>query len=344
MQKYKQLQELVFSLSNKSGVAGEEFAAAEAVKTELAKYMPVSIDVLGNIAGTTKGEGTHILLDAHVDQIGMIVTSIDDDGFIKVDKCGGMDIRILAAHEVTVWGIKPLFGIITSTPPHLAQKEDSKNAKGFDEIAIDIGLSQKKASEFVRPGDRVTLNGKQMRLLGNRICSPALDDRAGVASILRCLQILEGKKHKCRLSVLFSVQEETGGSGAHTGGYSAAADESIAVDVSFGMAPGMPREKCADLGKGTMIGVSPVLDCKMSRTLENLAKEKNIPYQIEVMGGRTGTNADEIQLSGSGTKMALLSIPLKNMHTSIEIIDLEDVESTARLMAEYIVERGGADE
>lgn len=343
MPNYKALQELIFALSDTNGVSGDESAPAEMAGKELAKYMPVTIDALGNISGKTAGAGTHILLDAHMDQIGMIVTAVDEDGFVKIDKCGGMDIRVLAAHEVTVWGKEPLFGVITSTPPHLTQKEDGKKAKGFDEIAIDIGLPGKKASELVHPGDRVTLNSKQMRLMNNRICSPALDDRAGMAAILRCLQILKDKKHQCQLSVLFSVQEETGGSGAQTGGFTAAADESIAVDVSFAMAPGMPREKCADLGKGTMIGLSPVLDHKMSTTLEQVAKDKNIPYQLEVMGGKTGTNADMIQVAGTGTPSALLSIPLKNMHTGVEMLDLADVESTARLMAEYILERGGAD-
>ena len=342
MPTFEKLESLIFGLTAETGAAGSEQAAAAYAKKKLSKYMPVSIDPLGSVRGELEGNGPHILLDAHIDQIGMIVTSIDDDGFLKVDKCGGMDIRILAAHEVTVWGKKPLFGVVTSTPPHLAKKEDDKKAKGFDEIAIDIGLPKEKAAELVRLGDRVTLNGKPKRLLGNRICGPCLDDRAGVASILRCLEILKDKKHNCHISVLFSVQEETGGSGAQTGGFSAAADESIAVDVSFAMAPDMRREACADLGKGPMLGISPTLDDEMGKTLEKIAKTKNIPFQFEIMGGRTGTNADEIQVSGKGTKMALLSIPLKNMHTSIEMLDLEDVENLAKLMAEYILERGGA--
>ncbi len=339
MPTFEKLQSLIFALTNEMGAAGIELAAATLAKNELEKFMPASIDALGSVKGELDGTGVHILLDAHIDQISMIVTSIDDCGFLKFDKCGGMDIRVLAAHEVTVWGKQPLFGVVTSIPPHLSKKDDDKKAKAFDEIAIDIGLSKEKASELVHLGDRVTLRAKQKRLLGNKICCPALDDRAGVASILRCLEILKDKKHNCKLSVLFSVQEETGGCGAHVGGFSASADESIAVDVSFAMAPDMQREKCADIGKGPMLGISPTLDYEMGRTLEKIAKAKSIPYQLEIMGGRTGTNADEIQISGRGTKMALLSIPLKNMHTSIEILDLEDVENLARMMAEYILER-----
>ncbi len=340
MSEYKQMQDLIFNLSQANATVGGALTTYEVAKKELSKYMPVSVDAIGNVIGELPGSGLHILLDAHIDRIGMIVTAVDDGGFVKVDKCGGMDIRILAAHEVTVWGKKPLFGVVTSTPPHLARKNDAGKAKDFDEIAIDVGLSKLEAAALICPGDRVTLNGKQQRLLGSRICSPALDDTAGVASVLRCLELIKDKKHNCQISVLFSAQEETGGSGAHVGGYTAAAQESIAVDVSFAHAPDMHREKCGEMGKGTMIGISPILDHEMEKTLEKIAKANKIPMQLEVMGGKTGTNADSIQLSRGGTKMVLLSIPLKNMHTSIEIIDLQDVESTARLMAEYILERG----
>ncbi|HOO26488.1 MAG TPA: M42 family peptidase, partial [Clostridiales bacterium] len=108
----------------------------------------------------------------------------------------------------------------------------------------------------------------------------------------------------------------------------------------FACAPSIPAEKCAKLGGGTMIGISPVLDRKISKKLENIAKEKGIDYQLEVMGGRTGTNADSIQNVAEGVKMGLLSIPLRNMHTAVELVDLHDIECTARLMAEYILQRG----
>ncbi len=339
---YEKLKALVEGLSKENGPSGNEYVAAEYAKNKLEEYMPVSVDALGNIRGENSGRGIHILLDAHIDQIGMIVTSIDETGFLMVDKCGGMDIRILAAHEVTVWGKQPIFGVVTSTPPHLSKKEDEKRAKSFNELSIDIGMSREKAINFVAIGDRVTLKGSHTVLLGNKICGPAFDDRAGVAVILRCLEILKEKQCHCHLSVLFSVQEETGGSGSKAGSFSAAADESIAVDVSFALAPDIPKEKCGNLGKGPMIGISPTLDNAMYKKLKNIAETIRIPFQLEVMGGRTGTNADEIQTSGKGTKVALLSIPLKNMHTCVEIIDLEDVENTARLMSEYILERSGS--
>ncbi|MBQ2842485.1 MAG: M20/M25/M40 family metallo-hydrolase [Clostridia bacterium] len=341
MSNYSEVFALLEKLCSAKGVSGEENRAAYIAAELLGRYMPVKTDPLGSVTGT-KGEGdVHILLDAHLDQIGLIVTSIDEDGFLKVAKCGGADIRVLAAAEVTVHGKEDVFGIITSTPPHLSKPEDSSKAKSFDEIAVDIGMKREDALQLVSPGDRITFNGRFSRLLGNKVSSPSIDDRAGVAAILRCLEMLENKEHGCKLSVMFSVQEETGGSGAQTGAFSAAADEAIAVDVSFASAPGVTAEKYASLGAGTMIGFAPSLDYGMSRKLSDIAEEKGIPNQPEVMGGKTGTNCDEIQVSGEGVKTALLSIPLRNMHTAVEVCDLEDIENTARLMAEYIIERSG---
>lgn len=343
MTNYSEVYTLLKELCGAKGVSGAENAAAEVAAEMLAKYMPVKTDALGSVTGRKEGSGTHILLDAHLDQIGLIVTAVDSEGFLKVAKCGGADCRVLAAADVTVHGKKDVFGIVASTPPHLAKPDEAKKATGFDNMIIDIGMSEKEAKEIVSLGDRVTFNGEWKELAGNKISSASVDDRAGVAAILRCLEILEEKKIDCNLSVIFSVQEETGGSGAQAGAFSAAPQEAVAVDVSFASAPGVSGEKYAALGKGTMIGFAPSLDYSMSRTLERIAKEKEIPYQTEVMGGKTGTNCDEIQVSGAGVKTALLSVPLRNMHTAVEVCDLEDIENTAKLMAEYIAERSRTD-
>lgn len=342
MSNFPEVSALLEKLCAAKGVSGAENEAAKAAAELLGRYMPVKIDTLGSVTGSMGSAGVHILLDAHLDQIGLVVTSIDEDGFLKVAKCGGADIRVLAAAEVTVHGREKLFGVITSTPPHLSTPEDSGKAKGFDDIAVDIGMSKENAEKIVSPGDRITFNGSYDRLLGSRVCSPSIDDRAGVAAILRSLEILENRELNCKISVMFSVQEETGGSGAQAGAFAANADEAIAVDVSFASAPGVSSEKYAALGGGAMIGYGPSLDYEMSRRLTDIAKNKNIPERPEVMGGKTGTNCDEIQVAGKGVKTALISIPLRNMHTAVEVCDLEDIENTARLIAEYITERSGA--
>ncbi|MCR4616376.1 MAG: M20/M25/M40 family metallo-hydrolase [Clostridiales bacterium] len=330
------LSSLILSLSGKYGVSGCEASAAEAAKNELAKYMKVRSDALGSIIGETESGEISVLLDAHIDQIGMVVTEITDKGFIKVCKCGGMDARVLAAHEVIILGKEKVFGVVTSTPPHLKGDDDSNKAAKIEDIAIDAGLTKEQAQELISMGDRVVLKGAQNELLNGNISSPSLDDRCGVAAILRCLEILKDKKHRCKLTALFSVQEETGGSGARTGSFAANADISIAVDVSFARAPGIKAEESGTLTGGAMIGFSPVLDHELSRKLKQIAEDKGISHQIEAMGSRTGTNADSIQNSGAGTRMCLISIPLRNMHTGVEMINVADIEATAQLMAEFI--------
>lgn len=318
------------------GIAGQESDAAKVARKLLEAYMPTQIDVLGNVVGRQQGRGAHILLDAHLDQIGMVVTSVEENGFLKVASVGGCDLRTLAAAEVTVRGKQPLFGVVTSTPPHLAAKEDAGMAKNWDALAVDIGFSAGRAKELVQPGDRVTLCSRYTQLQNNRVSGTALDDRAGVAVILRCLELLKQSERDANLTVLFSAQEETGGSGAKTGGFAAQAELAVAVDVSFGMAPGNPKEKCGELGKGPMIGIAPTLDHRLSQAMIDFARRDEIPYQLEVMGGTTGTNADSIQTAGRGARMALLSVPLRNMHTAAELLDLEDVENTARLLAAFV--------
>ena len=335
----KKLQELLFTLCRAKGVSGREESAAKVAADLLCEYMPVKTDALGSVVGT-KGDGNvHIMLDAHIDEIGLVVTAVENS-FLKVARCGGSDARVLAAAEVTVWGKQPLFGVVTSTPPHLAGDGDSKKAKKIDEIAIDIGMLQEKAAELVSLGDRVTFNGPQRTLI-NGVASPTVDDRAGVAVILRALEIIKDVALNVKLSVVFSVQEETGGSCAVAASFGINADEAIAVDVSFANAPSIKKEKSGVMGKGVMIGIAPSLDYAMSGKLRELAQSKGIAHQLEVMGGRTGTNGDDIQVGAGGCKTALLSVPIRNMHTAVETVRIEDIEAAAQLMAAYIIERSG---
>ncbi len=334
---FGEVRELLYKLCALKGTSGNESAVAEGICEMLSAYADTHIDRLGNVMGT-RGEGFSILLDAHIDQIGLAVTAVDEDGFVKVARVGGADCRVLTAAQVTVHGRSDVFGVVTSTPPHLKADDSDNKVRKFDDITIDIGLSKEQADKIISPGDRITFNAPFDSLAGNRIASPSVDDRAGVAAILRCLQLLEGKK-TCRLDIMFSAQEETGGSGAKVGAFNSQADEAIACDVSFASAPGVSAEKYVALGSGTMVGYAPSLDYNMSRRLTEIAAAKDIPHTAEVMGGRTGTNGDDIQVSGRGIKTALLSIPIRNMHTAVEVVDLADIENTARLMAEYIIER-----
>jgi len=287
------------------------------------------------------GRGPHILLDAHIDEIGLIVTGVDDKGFVKFTKCGGADARVLMAAGVTVWGREPLFGVVCSVPPHLEKPEDAIKLPDFAEIAIDIGRGAEEAKKIVSPGDRITLKDESKLLLNGRLSGKAFDDRAGVVAVLRALELIFESGARPDLTVSFSSQEELGTRGAGPAAFSAKPEQAIAVDVSYALTPDSPAHKCGELGKGVMIGVAPALDYDMTEELKAIAAEKNIPHQLEVMGGESGTNADPISVSGDGVKSALLSVPLRYMHTAVETVSPSDIESAAKLIAEYVIKNSG---
>ena len=329
---------LLKELTTPVGVSGAEENIVDYLKGVLSEYGNVTVDSMNNIY-CTFGEGYHFLLDAHLDEIGMIVTSITDDGFIKVGKCGGIDLRMLPAYEVSVWEKKEIKGIISTLPPHLQSSEDAEKAPKIEQISIDTGYSKDELEKLVSLGDRVTFKRNFTKLLNDFVSASCLDDRSGVCAILLALDEL--KKLPCKVTVMFSSQEEVGTRGAKIGPYKKNVDEAIVVDVSFGYTPNCDREDCGELSKGAMIGFSPILDKTMSRMLVDVAKRDSIPYQTEIMSGKTGTNADVISISESGVKTALISIPEKYMHQPVEVVDINDIEAVKELIVAYIKERVG---
>ncbi|MCH5316378.1 MAG: M42 family peptidase [Eubacterium sp.] len=319
-------------------VGGNEEKLVETLKDILAPYGEVRVDAMNNVL-CTFGEGYHILLDAHIDEIGFVVTSITDDGFLKISPCGGVDRRMLLGAEVTVWGKEEVFGVISTLPPHLQKDGDEEKVPEISELSVDVGMG--KEESLIPLGSKVTFKRHFTPLIGNQLSSNCLDDRAGVASIILALDEL--KKLPVKITALFSTQEELGTRGAKIGPYGLDVDEAIAVDVSFGYTPGCEKEHCGEMGKGAMIGISPTLDKSISNGLIAAAKENGIEHQLEVMSGRTGTNADVITISESGIKCGLLSIPLKYMHTPVEVIDTKDVESVAALITAYAKRKAGAE-
>ena len=183
--------------------------------------------------------------------------------------------------------------------------DDEKKVSEFKDISIDVGMSKEKIKKIVSLGDKVTFKRNFTPLLNSQLSASCLDDRAGIASI------------------------------------SKGVDEFICVDVSFAYTPNCDKADCGEIGKGAMIGFSPILDKNISKKLVNIAKKNNIPYQCEIMSGSTGTNADVISLCESGIKGALISIPEKYMHQPCEVVDVNDIESVSNLIYAYISEKAG---
>lgn len=329
-----------------TGVAGAEVQEASLVAEKLLKEYTndTKIDVLGSVQGfiKSKKEGVKtILLDAHIDEIGMIITSIDDKGFLKFSKCGGIDLRGLSAQMVTVHGkdgANKIMGVVGSKPPHILPPEEANKVDSIDNMFIDIGMNKEEAEKVIDLGDVATIHSDFNELLNGRVSCKALDDRAGVVSILHALENLKGKDLDYNIAIQFSTREELGGQGAKVSTYTIEPDFAIAVDVGFATTPDAKAHLCGELDKGVMVGYHPTLDKSMSDQLVQIAEKKDIPFQIEVSGGRgTGTNADSIITTKHGVKTALLSIPERYMHTPIEVVSVDDVKATGNLISEFIL-------
>lgn len=323
--------ELLKKLTSPAGVAGEESSSFESLKGLFSLYGEVSCDVTGNIIIHKNGNGKHILLDAHLDTIGFVVTGITDDGFVRVQKVGGVDMRTVEGVELTLHGEKDIYGVVCTVPPHLSDGESKVSTDGT--AVVDIGMSKEDAQKVISIGDRASFRNSFSILNENRIASPYIDDRGGIAVLLKALEYTNTENE---ITFVCSAQEETGGAGATCATFNVDADLSVSVDVSFGETPDSKSSECGKMNGGAMIGYSPILDRKYTEMLVEIAKEKDIPYQKEIMNGRTGTNADHITISKGGVLSVLVSIPIRYMHTPVETVDLRDIESCAKLIAEFL--------
>lgn len=327
------IKDVLFKLSNAVSI-GNITCAADIACDILSKYAKTE-QYGNNVIGRMSGNGNHtLMLEAHIDEVGFIVTDIDSDGFLTVKNCGGIDLRMLPARQVTIHGKQTVKGVFCSTPPHLA-----KGTKEYDDIAdlkIDTLLGG-NAKDVISVGDYVTFCSNATELLSNRVTGKSFDNRAGVTCLLEVAKQLSRQTLPFNIVFAFTDAEELGHRGAKTVTFDISPDEAIVIDVSFGNAPDVSERECGNLSEGAMIGLSPVLDKIVSKTLIDCADKNGIPYQTEVMGDRTGTNGDTVSLNKNGVKTVLLSIPIRNMHTPVEVVDITDIENTADLIVKYVL-------
>ena len=328
--------ELIIQMSAPPGPAGFETCAAEIAESLLKPYMDeVWTDVLGNVIGVRRcgrENAPKLLLDAHVDEIGLIVTGVED-GFLRFSTLGGVDARVLPTAEVKILCDPPVMGVVAAMPPHVLKKDEMEKAVKLDSLFIDVGLSKEEAEKKIPLGTPAVFNTTAQKLGENMICGRALDDRAGFAAIIRALELLGDAKLGVDLYVMASAQEEVGTRGAKTGAFSIDPDYSIVVDVGHAQTPDLKSGDGLVSGGGVAIAVGPNMNRAFTEKLIKAAREHEIKSQIEVIAsGDSGTNTRSIQISREGVATALLSIPLKYMHTPVEVISLSDAEDTARLI------------
>ncbi|MFQ5613681.1 MAG: M42 family metallopeptidase [Anaerolineae bacterium] len=339
-----ELKELLKRLSAAVGVTGYETAAGDILAEELRPYVDeIQRDRLGSLTALKRGEPPagagprrKMMLAAHLDEIGAMVTEVNQ-GFLRFTQVGGLDARVLMGQEVTVHGRQDLPGVIASRPPHLAGAEDRDKLPPLAEMFIDVGLPPEEVESQVRVGDPVSFAGNPAELLGGVLCGKAFDNRASVAAMVVCLQHLARLKHEWDVYAVGTVQEEWGNfAGATTRAYELAPDAAVALDVTFASAPGIADDVEVELNKGPVLAIGPNLHPVLVQRLRQTADQLEMATQLEPSPGHTGTDAWPIQVSRAGVPTALVGVPLRYMHSPVEVIQPRDVERVGRLLAHFI--------
>ena len=342
--------EFLKTLTETASPSGYEAPAAELLRQRLASSADsLGIDVLGNVHGLLKGKkgGPSVMVAGHLDEIGMMVKYIDDDGYISFDAIGGIDAAILPGMRVDVYGTggkspKKLRGVMGRKPIHLIDADERKTVTKIDKLFIDVGLGGKQAKEQIRIGDAMTF-GVGFESFGEGFAvARAFDNKMGVWVAARVLEEVKaaGGAPGDMLAV-GTVQEEIGLRGAKTSAYGLDPDIAIAVDVGHATDyPGISKTQYgeAKCGAGPLIARGPNINPVLFERLVAAAEASKQPYQIDAQARATGTDANPFQLSRAGKVAGLLSVPLRYMHTPTEVLKLDDLDAAVKILTRFILD------
>jgi endoglucanase len=249
---------------------------------------------------------------------------------------GGIDRRVLLAQPVIVHGQELLPGLIGSRPPHVLPAAERKSYPSFDDLVVDTGLSARQVEKLVRVGDPVTFDQRAVKLNDGWISGKAMDNRASVACMTRLLELLRERRPAWDVLVAATVQEEVGLKGGLTVGYHTEADLAVVVDTTWGIGVGVTDEKGFKLGDGPTLGINAEVHPALFEMIQNVAKELELKLAPEVIPGASGTEAQYLRIARSGIPTAIVSIPIRNMHTPVEVVATKDIERAARIIAGFV--------
>ncbi|MBU1086199.1 MAG: M42 family metallopeptidase [Candidatus Omnitrophica bacterium] len=324
--------------------SGFEQEAVEVWKKRTGKFTKnISIDVHGNCIGVlAKPDALKVMLAGHIDEIGYMVNYVDKDGYIYFSSVGGIDLHLVPGQRVWIkTKTKRVLGVIGKKPIHVLEDAERKKVATIDQVWIDIGSSSyEQTRQIVEIGD-IAVPAVGFEVLNeDKVVGRGFDDKAGAFVVSEVLRQLSGRELPVAVHGVATVQEEIGLRGAQTSAYGINPDIGIAIDVAFATDfPGMEKKKIGevDIGKGPVIARGPNINHKIFDLLIQAAKQENIPYQVIAAPRATGTDANVIQLTRQGVATALISIPLRYMHTPVELISLIDVENTIKLIKAFIL-------
>ncbi len=322
--------------------SGDEVAAARVWHEEAATFADqVTTDVRGSTLAVLNGGGPRVLLAGHIDEIGVMINYVDDDGFLSFSNVGGWDAQVLVGQRVRMAGRHgDVIGVVGKKPIHLMKGDDREKASKIEDLWIDIGAANKaEALERVRVGTTGVIDVALQEFPNQRMVARGLDNRIGAFTVLEALRLLAEDRPQATVAAVATSQEEITFAGAYTSAFSFDPQAAIVVDVTFATDhPDMDKRRQGDvkLGGGPVLERGSANSPVVYEMLLNLAEQHNIPYSVVASPSYTGTDADAIALSRGGVATGVVSIPNRYMHSPNEMIDLRDVEHAAQLIAAFV--------
>jgi endoglucanase len=333
---------LLKNLLNAPGLSGYEMPVCNII-AEAWKPLTdeIAVSKLGSLHAIKHGKGAQprkrVMLSAHMDAIGLMVTGIKD-GLLRFTEIGGIDHRILPGQSVIVHGRQSLPGIVIQPPAFLLPEQASKGPVEMQYLMIDVGLHPQDVSQLVRAGDVISFGQEPLEMSGETLAGHTLDNRVSVAAVTVCLDLLQRRYHQWDVWAVASSQEEETLGGALTSSFDIMPDFAIVIDVCFAKGPGGSDWAYQELGKGLGLGWGANIHPALYKTFKEKAEELEIPYSKELAPSMSGTDAMAIQVVQAGIPCMVLGIPLRYMHTPVELVSLKDIKRVGRLMAEVITD------
>lgn len=342
------LPDVLRSLLVAQGTSGYETEPAGVWRDAAAAFADVRVDDMGNSYATVPGtaDGLSLAIIGHIDEIGLIVTHVADTGFLHFTQVGGWDPQVLVGQRVTVTtrdGRIP--GVIGKKPIHLMKPDEREKASKLTELHIDIGaVDGDEARGLVRIGDTAVITGEPIDLPNNRAASRAMDNRLGAFVAYEAARLVaEAGGNPGEVVGVAAVQEEIGLNGARAAAFSLQPDVAIVVDVTFATdAPGADEKELGEhkLGSGPVIERGAVLNPAIFELLHEVAEAEGIPFTVSASGRGTGTDADVVHMSRGGIPTTIIGLPLRYMHSPVEIVQIDDVLNAAKLIAAFALRLG----
>lgn len=332
------------------GPSGFEAAAGRVWRGEAERFADrVDVDVSGNSYATVGSGGTpRVMLAGHIDEIGLMITHIDEEGLLYIDGIGGWDPQVLVGQRIRILA-KPgdVVGVIGKKPIHLMKGDEREKASKLADLWIDVGTRGREAVQArgIRVGDPAVIDARLVELGDGLIASRSVDNRIGAYVVLEALRLLADARPKAEVVAVATTQEEIGyhGGGARTGAYRLDPQVALVVDVTFATdAPGIEKKEVGEhkIGSGPVLTRGSATNPLVFEKLVEVAEREQIPYTIAASPRFTSTDADAIHLSRSGVATGLISVPNRYMHSPNEIVSLSDLDATARLMAAFVRDLG----